>query len=49
MYCVGRWLGYVVAALGIGLLIGGLLPCCAVKWLCGLLLILAGVLLVRQR
>lgn len=39
--------GAAAAAFGVGVLIGGLLPCAFVKWLLGLALIAVGVLLLR--
>ncbi len=48
MRCPESWVGLSVIAFGAGVLIGGLLPCLAVKWLCGLGLIAAGVLFVRK-
>lgn len=33
--------------LALGVLIGGLLPCLVVKWLCGLGLIAVGVIIIR--
>ena len=47
MGCPETLVGIIAAAFGLGILIGGLLPCLAVKWLCGLGLIAVGVVLVR--
>lgn len=47
MVCPERLVGIVVAAFGLGVLIGGLLPCLVVKWLCGLGLIAVGVIIIR--
>lgn len=47
MVCPERLVGIVAAAFGLGVLIGGLLPCLVVKWLCGLGLIAVGVIIIR--
>lgn len=47
MVCMGKLIGTAIAAFGIGVLIGGLLPCLAAKWLCGFGLIAAGVIIIH--
>ncbi|MBP3311331.1 MAG: hypothetical protein J6L72_03745 [Butyricicoccus sp.] len=47
MICPERLVGVAAAAFGVGVLIGGLLPCLIVKWLCGLGLITVGVIIIR--
>ena len=48
MNCPGKLVGFLAIAFGVGVLIGGLLPCLVVKWLCGLGLIAVGVIFVQQ-
>ena len=48
MVCPERLFGVAAAAFGLGVLIGGLLPCVLVKWLCGLGLIAVGVCMIRS-
>lgn len=48
MNCPGKLTGLFAIAFGAGALIGGLLPCLVVKWLCGLGLIAVGVVFVKQ-
>lgn len=47
MVCPERLVGIAAAAFVLGVLIGGLLPCLVVKWLCGLGLIAVGVIIIR--
>lgn len=47
MVCPERLVGIAAVAFGLGVLIGGLLPCLVVKWLCGLGLIAVGVIIIR--
>ena len=45
--CYSGAIGLAAAALGLGVLIGGLLPSWCVVWILGLVLIAVGVLLLR--
>ena len=47
MMCPEKLIGAAAAAFGLGVLIGGLLPCLIVKWLCGCGLIGVGVVFIR--
>lgn len=47
MKCPEQLIGAVAAAFGLGVLIGGLLPCLVVKWLCGCGLIAVGMIMIR--
>ncbi|MCB6365443.1 hypothetical protein LI291_04520 [Intestinibacillus massiliensis] len=48
MGCFPGAIGLAAAALGLGVLIGGLLPSWCTVWVLGTLLIAVGVLLLRQ-
>ena len=47
MFCRGQAIGFAVFALGVGLLIGSLLPSCLPVWLLALAVIAAGWFLLQ--
>lgn len=48
MFCRGQAIGLAALCLGLGLLIGGLVPSCLPLWLTALALLAAGVFLYQR-